>query len=112
MMNWKWARITGYVGLLNIVVAILAQVIAAIVPDYRNIGETEEIIRWGRYLWSYATISLGVLLEKKTGKWLEIVWGSIAGGLCLIPGISSFVFLSYSFRAFRILDEENSSFPF
>ncbi len=107
-MHWKWARITGYVGLLHIVIAALAQIIAAIVPDYRSLGETGEIVRWGRLLWSYAILSLGVFLKTKTGKWLEAAWGGIAAGLCLIPDISTFVFLGYSFRAFKILDEEKS----
>jgi hypothetical protein len=107
-----WARITGYVGLLCIAISVLASIIAAVVPDYRNMERPEEIVRWGRYLWAYAAVTMGMFLKNKTGNILELFGGVLAGGLSLLPSIAPFIVLLYSFRAFRMLSKTKGSLPF
>jgi len=111
-INLDWARITGYVGLLCIVISVLASIIAAAVPDYRNMERPEEIVRWGRYLWAYAAVTMGMYVKKKTGKILELGGGVLAGGLCLISPVAPFVVLLYSFRSFLVLSKAKSNLPF
>ncbi len=111
-INLDWARITGYVGLLCIVISVLASIIAAVVPDYRNMERPEEIVRWGRYLWAYAAVTMGMYVKKKTGKILELGGGVLAGGLCLISPVAPFIVLLYSFRSFLVLSKAKGNLPF
>lgn len=107
-----WARITGYVGLLCIVISVLAQILAAIIPDYRELEEFEETLRWSRYLWTYAILIMAIFLYTKTRRISELLWGGIAGSLCLFPAITPFVSLVYAFRAFWQLSKLKDILPF
>jgi ABC-type dipeptide/oligopeptide/nickel transport system permease component len=98
--------------MLCIVISVLASIIAAVTPDYRSMERSEEIVTWGRYLWAYAAVTMGVLLKKKTGKLVELFGGVIAGGLCLIPTFSLFIVLLYSFRSFLLLSRTKGNLPF
>ncbi len=107
-----WAKITGYVGLLCIIVAVLAQMIASVAPNYYELEQSESIVRWSIYLWAYAVVVTGIYLKKKTGQFLELLISLLAGGLCLINWLTVPVALIYFFRAFAKLNKQNDSLPF
>lgn len=107
-----WAKITGCVGLLCIIVAVLARVIASVAPNFYELEHSGAIIRWSIYLWAYAVAVTGIYLKKKTGKISELLIGLLAGTLCLINWLTVPVALIYFFRAFAKLSKINGSLPF
>jgi hypothetical protein len=107
-----WQKITGYFGLLCIMIAILAQVIANTVPNYLGIQPSDAIIRWATYLWAYATIVTGFYLKQKNGHIFEICLGLLAGALCLVEWLIMPVTVIYFFRVFTKLSKMNGGLPF
>lgn len=107
-----WAKIMGYVGLLYIIIAVLAQVIASVAPNYHELEQSDAIVRWSIYLWAYAVVVTGIYLKKKTGQFLELLIGLLVGVLCLINWLTVPVTLIYFFRAFAKLNKINDSLPF
>ena len=107
-----WAKITGYFGLLCILIAVLAQVIAAVVPNYHKLEQSEAILRWSIFLWNYAAVVTGIYLKQKTGQLYEIFVGLLAGALCLVPWLTLPTVLLYFFRAFAKLSRINGGLPF
>lgn len=111
-MHLDWKIITGYFGLLCIVIAVLAQVIANSVPNYLGIKSSDAIIRWAIYLWVYAAVVTGIYLKQKTGKLYEMPLGLLVGALCLVRWLTIPVALIYFFRAFAKLSKINGGLPF
>ncbi|WP_094607843.1 hypothetical protein SPSIL_056140 [Sporomusa silvacetica DSM 10669] len=109
-MDWKKA--TGYFGLLCIIIAVLAQVIATIAPNFLGIEPCDAIIRWAIYLWVYAIIVTGIYLEQITGHFFELLLGLFAGILCLVFWLTIPVALIYFFRAFAKISKTNGGLPF
>ena len=109
-MDWK--KTTGYFGLLCIVIASLAQVIATIAPNFLGIEPYEAILRWGIYLWAYVIVATGIYLEQQTGHFFEILLGLFAGILCLVFWLTIPVAVIYFFRAFTKLSKTNGGLPF
>lgn len=107
-----WAKIMGYVGLLYIIIAVLAQMIASVAPNYHELEQSDAIIRWSIYLWAYAVVVTGIYLKKKTGQFLELLISLLVSTLCLINWLTVPVTLIYFFRAFAKLNKINNSLPF
>ena len=107
----NWSKVTGYVGLMCIVIAALAQIIAAVAPDFHDLEQAEEIIRWSIYLWAYATVVTGFFLKQKTGHFSELIWGILASMLVLAPHLTLPTLLIYFFRAFAKLSKLNDGLP-
>ena len=102
-----WAKITGYFGLLCIIIAALAQAIAAVAPNFLCLKQPEVILRWSIYLWNYAAVVTGIYLKQKTGKYYEILIGLSAGLICLVPWLTLPAAVVYFFRAFAKLSKMN-----
>lgn len=107
-----WVKVTGYVGLTCLIIASLAQIIAGIVPDYRNIGQTDRIVRWAVYLWTYASVVMGVYLMRKSGRLTECLWGIIVAFCCLESFSGLLVGVIYFFRSFVKLSKMKNGLPF
>lgn len=109
-MNWR--KVIGLVGVTCIALSSLAQVIAGIVPDYRNVEKYQEIIRWMSYLWAYASVIMGKYLMDKTYCVMELVWGIVAAFACLIPVFGMLGGMIYFFLVFAKLDKMKNGLPF
>lgn len=107
-----WQKVTGYVGLTCLIISSLAQIIAGILPDYRNTGPIAEFIRWSLFLWAYASIVMGLYLMRLNGQLVECVWGAVAAAFCLVSLFGMFAGLVYFFRSYTKLSKLKDGLPF
>jgi uncharacterized membrane protein YeiH len=106
-----WPKITGYVGLTSLMIAIIAQVAARILPEDRLTEHIRDVLRWAGYLWAYACACMGIYLAKLTRRLRELVWAGSAAGLCLFCQSGFLVALIYFFWAYAKLDRIGKGLP-
>jgi hypothetical protein len=108
----NWPKVTGYVGVTSAVISILSQAASRIIPEDQFATQLQDIIRWATYLWAYACIVMGLYLKKVTHRPLELVWGGLTAGICLLNPSGLIVALLYFFRAYAKLDRIDNQLPF
>lgn len=107
-----WPKIISYVGLTSVVVSIIAQIAARIIPEPYHAAQIQDVIRWAGYLWAYASIAMACLLLKLTRRLSEIFWGGASALLCLLFPFGMLFSLIYFFWAYTKLDKMGKGLPY